>query len=94
MKKVIIDLNSKEPMTSDERIEKIVEGFQKELSTGPIIGEAKSLVYALARNLFMRDEILYSMGMTLKRREEMFKGYTKVAAKHDKEVLKRREKKK
>lgn len=77
--------------TREEKVLDMIGQIEKAFNTGPIIGEAKEVIYHLAENIFIRDLILEAMGKDVSTREKMFLEAMEVTELMDKKVLKERE---
>ncbi len=88
MDKIEIKVRGK---TSEESNLQLISSFEKQFNTGPIIGEAKELLFQMANNIFIRDILFDSMGVDIKEREHRFKTVQALIEEKDEEILKKRE---
>lgn len=88
-RRVVIEDHGKE-MTTDERALAMVAGLEKELNTGPIIGEAREALIQMSHNLLARDLLLDAMGVDVNKREQIFADVMRIARERDAEILKKR----
>ena len=75
---------------SNEKCLKMLKEMEKQFNTGPIIGEARELLLNLIHNLYQRDLVLDAMGMSVKKREEIFKEVCKMEEVRDNEIKEKR----
>lgn len=78
--------------TSEERDADMLRAVEKNLGTGPIIGEAREVLLSMSRNIMVRDLLLDAIGVTVERREQFFRDINKMMAEQDKKILAEREK--
>lgn len=87
-----IVLNDQNKLTSDERDLQMLKAIEKQLGTGPIIGEAREVVLTMSRNIMIRDLVLDSMNVPVEVREKMFRYANEYLAEQDKKILEKRAK--
>lgn len=87
-----IVMKNDQRLTSHERIFQMLKVVEKQLNTGPIIGEAREVVLFLIRNLLVRDQIISALGVTNEKKEELFIFTEEYLDQTDKEVLEERRK--
>ena len=90
MTKIIIQ-NSDEK-TSEERNLELISSIEKQFNTGPIIGEAREVLYFMAENLMVRDLMLHMAGVTDAKKISMFSIVLTQIKKRDEDILKERNK--
>lgn len=88
MQEIIIEGDN---LTSDEKDDLFVKRVEKNLGTGPIIGEAYEILRQLSRNLMIRDLLLDAMGVSIENRKAMFKKVNSMLKEKDREILAKRE---
>lgn len=88
LKKIIIeDFNNK---TSEEKHLDLIKQMEIQFNTGPIIGEAREVLYYMSQNLMVRDLLLNAMGVSDERKAELFIEVTEMIESKDKEILEAR----
>lgn len=86
--KIVVENN--QDLTSHEKNLQMMKLVEKQLNTGPIIGEAKEVVLFLLRNLLVRDHIISALGLHDDKKESLFVFTEEYLDKNDKEILEKR----
>ena len=78
--------------TKSENVLALIKSLEGEFNTGPIIGEAKELLFYMAENILVRDFILATMGVNEEIKEKLFLTALDVFQARDDQLLKTRSK--
>lgn len=76
-----------ENMTTEEKLLKMLKDSEKAFDTGPIIGDSRELILNLLNNIYSRDLFLDVMGVSVEKREKIFRQIQEVQDEKDKEIL-------
>lgn len=86
--KLICDITK--DCTSKEKDEMMLASLEKMYKTGPIIGECRDVILSLLNNLFIRDLYFDAKGVTVEKREAIFREISDYIEEKDQAILHKR----
>lgn len=87
-----IILEGQDNLTAEEKDMRMLKVIEKQMGTGPIIGEAREVLLTMSRNILVRDLLLDSLGVTVEKREGIFHTINDMLAERDKKIIADRKK--